>query len=206
MTGSAPLDIPTPERSQHPPRARRVSVVAGVLLAFAIVAAAWYAGAQRGGDPVGRGGVNRTQLPKAGEPAPDLVALDAAGEPVTLSGFRGQPVWLNFWGSWCPPCRSELPQMQAAYERLAPQGLVLFAVSLDESVADAVRYAERNGATYLIAGDPYRKGSSAYPIASFPTHVLIDREGIVRDVVLGELTEEQFVARAEAILDEEGSG
>ena len=126
----------------------------GVITAIAIVAAAWYVGAQRGGDQAGQGGVNRTQLPKAGEPAPDLVALDADGEPVILSQFCGQPVWLNFWGFWCPPCRSEMPEMQAVYERLAPQGLVVLAVSLDESVADAVRYAERNGATYLVAGDP----------------------------------------------------
>jgi hypothetical protein len=93
-----------------------------------------------------------------------------------------------------------MPEMQAAYEQLAPQGLVLLAVSLDESLEDAVSYAELNGATYQVAADPYRKGSAAYPIANFPTHILIDREGIVRDVVLAELNAEQFVDRAQVIL------
>lgn len=183
----------------------RPAFVVGVFIAIAIVVASWSLGAQQGWNQVGQGGINRTLLPKVGEPAPDLVALDRNGEPVFLSQFRGQPVWLNFWGSWCPPCRSEMPDMEAAYQQLAPQGLVMLAVSLDEPVADAIRYAELNGATYTVAGDPYRQGTAAYPIANFPTHILIDREGIVRDVVLAELNEAQFVERAGAILTPDGS-
>lgn len=91
--------------------------------------------------------------------------------------------------------------MEAAYKQLAPQGLVLMAVSLDESLDDAVSYAQLNGATYLVAADPYRNGSAAYPIANFPTHILIERDGIVRDIVLAEPNEEQFVERAAVILD-----
>lgn len=66
-----------------------------------------------------------------------------------------------------------------------------------------MRYARLNGATYTILSDPYRKGSAGYPIANFPTHVLIDRDGLVRDVVLAELDEEQIVERAQAILGPE---
>jgi hypothetical protein len=98
-----------------------------------------------------------------------------------------------------------MPEMQAAYERLEPQGLVLLAVSLDESLDDAVSYAQLNGATYVVGADPYRKGTAAYPIANFPTHILIDREGIVRDVVLAELNADQFVERAAGILGDDGS-
>ena len=123
------------------------------------------------------------------------------GEVVRLSDFRGQPVWLNFWGSWCPPCRSEAPEMQAAYEALAPRGLVMLAVALDEPLSDAVAYAELNGLTYTIAGDPERQlTGEPYPIANFPTHILIDREGIVRDVILAELNQQQFIERAEPLL------
>jgi len=129
-----------------------------------------------------------------------LTALGADGRPIRMSDLRGQPVWLNFRGSWCPPCRSELPGLQAAYQRLQVQGLVLLAVSLDESLEEAVGYAERHGATYTVAADPYRDGTAAYPIANFPTHILIDRNGIVRDIVLAELDEDAVIARAEAIL------
>lgn len=191
--------------SPHPWQFQRARAVVGFLIAVAIIAGSWYVGGRQGFDQVGRGGINHVLLPKVGEPAPDLMALEADDQVVTLAQFHGQPVWLNFWGSWCPPCRSEMPEMEAAYERLQPQGLVLLAVSLDESVDDAVRYARLNGATYQVAADPYRKGTAAYPIANFPTHILIDREGIVRDVVLAELNEAQFVERAAAILGQDGS-
>jgi peroxiredoxin len=174
--------------------------VGGLLLAVVIIAGAWYLGGRQGLDQVGRGGVNRVLLPKVGDPAPDLVARGPDDQVIKLSQFHGQPVWLNFWGSWCPPCRSEMPEMQAAYERLAPQGLVVLAVSLDEPVTDAIRYAQRNGATYVVAADPFRKGTAAYPIVNFPTHILVDRDGIVRDVVLAQLNEEQFLEHAAAIL------
>jgi peroxiredoxin len=194
--------VPPAARSLDParPRPGAATIALGLALALAIVAGAWYLGGRQGVDQLGRGGQNARLLPRIGDPAPELIALGADGVPVFLSQFRGQPVWLNFWGSWCPPCRSEMPEMQAAYERLQPQGLVLLAVSLDEPVAEAVRYAELNGATYLVAGDPFRRGSAAYAINNFPTHLLIDRDGVVRDVVLAELNEEQFVERAQAIL------
>ncbi len=205
MATIAPRETNTGESSARARGSRLSTVVVGVLVAVAIIAAALYAGAQQGWSQIGQGGVNRSLLPRVGEVAPDLVAVGADGEVVQLSKFRGQPVWLNFWGSWCPPCRSEMPEMQTAYDQLEPQGLVLFAVSLDESVEDAVRYADLNGATYLVAGDPYRKGSAAYPIANFPTHILIDRDGIVRDVVLAELNAEQIIERAQVILARDGS-
>jgi cytochrome c biogenesis protein CcmG, thiol:disulfide interchange protein DsbE len=205
MTESPPLDALAPQRSQREPRPR-LTIVLGILVAITLVATAWYVGDRQGWNQIGQGGVNLRLLPKAGDPAPELVALAPNGEPVMLSQYRGRPVWLNFWGSWCPPCRSEMPEMQAAYEQLAPQGLVLLAVSLDESLEDAVSYAQLNGATYLVAADPYRKGSALYPIANFPTHILIDRDGIVRDIVLAELNAEQFVERAAVILKPSASG
>jgi hypothetical protein len=94
-----------------------------------------------------------------------------------------------------------MPAMQAAYEQRAPRGLVMLAASLDEPMSDAAAYAQLNGATCLIAADPNRKlTGNAYPIVNFPTHILIDREGIVRDVVLAELDKEEFLERAETIL------
>jgi thiol-disulfide isomerase/thioredoxin len=125
----------------------------------------------------------------------------ADGRLVRLSDFRGQPVWLNFWGSWCPPCRAEMPDMVAAYQELQPRGLVILAVALDESLEEAADYARRNGAAYPIAADPKRISTGrAYPIANFPTHILVDRDGVVRDVILAPLNEELMLERAEKIL------
>lgn len=180
------------------PATPRARTIIGLAVVLALVAAAWLIGGRQGFDQIGQGGVNSRLLPRVGEVAPDLAALDADGNPILLSDFRGQSVWLNFWGSWCPPCRSEMPEMQAAWEQLAPTGMVLLAVSLDEPLEDAVRYAEMNGATYTIAADPYRRGTAAYAIANFPTHILIGPDGVVRDVVLAELDRGQIVERARA--------
>jgi len=178
-----------------------VTIGLGLVLAAALVVGAWFVGGQQGFDQIGRGGINSRLLPRVGEPAPDFFTVLGDGEVVLLSDFRGQPVWLNFWGSWCPPCRSEAPEMQAAYEELAPRGLVLLAVALDEPLSAAVAYAELNGLTYLIAGDPNRKlTGDAYPIVNFPTHILIDRDGIVREVILAELNRDQIITHAAPIV------
>lgn len=173
----------------------------GVGLALAIVVAAVFVGGRENFATIGQGGANRQLLPKVGEPAPDFLAWNLAGEPVTLSAYRGQPVWLNFWGSWCPPCRAEMPDIQTAYERLAPQGLTLLAVSVDESALEAAAFAALNDATFTILSDPDRLGTGpSYPIFNFPTHLFIDREGTVRSVVLADMDVETAVTQGEAVL------
>ena len=177
-------------------------LAAASLVMVTIVTAAWYIGGRQGFEQIGTGGVNLSLLPKVGQPAPDFVVGTAAeGYPVRLSDYRGKPVWLNFWGSWCPPCRAEMPEMQAAYEQLRPMGLEILAVSLNEPAADAAAYAERNGATYVILSDPRRENTgAAYPIVNFPTHILIDVEGVIRDIVLAPIDEEEILERAQQIL------
>jgi thiol-disulfide isomerase/thioredoxin len=183
------------------PRYSRRTVAAALIMAAGLVGGTWYIGERKGYSSIGSGGVNAKLLPKIGEPAPNLVAMRSADELLFLSDYLGQPVWLNFWGSWCPPCREEMPDMEAAYLRLAPRGLVILAISLDEPMEAAFDYAALVGASYTIASDPVRKGTGGnYAIANFPTHILSDREGIIRDIVLAALTEEQIIEHAEKIL------
>ena len=181
---------------------RRNQVVVGAICLVVILVAAAFVGATSGWESIGRGGINRTLLPKVGEPAPDFMTEDVFGNPVTLSQFKGQPVWLMFWGSWCPPCRAEFPDIQAAYAKLEPQGLRMLGVSLRESPVDAAAYAGRNGATFLVLSDPDEMDTgAAYPIFNFPTHIFIDSEGIVQSVVLEDMDEEQATFEASRILD-----
>lgn len=105
-------------------------IAIGPALAVAIVVVAWIVSEQAGFDTVGQGGINQQLLPKVGDLAPDFETEDLFGNPVRLSQFRGQPVWLMFWGSWCPPCRAEFPEVQRAYEQLALEGLRLLGVSV----------------------------------------------------------------------------
>lgn len=181
--------------------ARKKQAIAGLAIAAAILLIAWYVAGHAGLGEVGKGGINSSLLPKVGEVAPDFVAVSPQGEVIHLSDYRGQPVWLNFWGSWCPPCRAEMPDIQTAYEQLGPQGLTLLAVSLGDKPSEAINFAKLNGVTFTILLDPDRTLTSpTYPIYNFPTHIFIDKDGIVRNIVLSEMSAEQAIAAAQSIL------
>lgn len=209
-TPVAPRDI-SPAR-QRPFRLAMVAVVG-----FAIIGTAWFMGEQQDFGSIGSGGINARLLPEVGEPAPELLTLYADGQPMLLSTLKGQPVWINFWGSWCPPCRSEMPELQAAYETLAPRGVVMLAISMREDPADAVAYAERSGATYPVLMDPslvvnaldgtqdpelaaIAESTRTWQVNNFPTHLFIDRDGIVRAVVIQPMSYETAVSYGELIL------
>ena len=176
-------------------------IVIGVLLAVAIVVAAWVISEQSGFDAIGQGGVNQQLLPKVGQVAPDFVTEDLFGNPVSLSQFRGQPVWLTFWGSWCPPCRAEFPEVQRAYEQLEPEGLRLLGVSIRESALEAAAYAGQNGATWLVLSDPDESDTRAgYPLYNVPTHLFIDADGIVRSIVISDMNEQLALEQGRALI------
>ena len=181
---------------------RKTAALIGLAVAAVIIAAALAIGARSGWESIGDGGINQSLLPKVGDVAPDFETEDVFGNPVRLSQFRGQPVWLMFWGSWCPPCRAEFPDIQAAYAQLEPRGLRMLGVSMRESPIDAAAYAATNGATFLVLSDPDgRDTGSAYPIFNFPTHLFIDQDGVIRSIVLEDMDTEQAVAEASRLFD-----
>jgi peroxiredoxin len=183
-------------------RPRAVQIVVGLVLAAAIVVAAWFISEQAGFDTIGQGGINQELLPKVGEVAPDFETEDVFGNPVRLSQFRGHPVWLMFWGSWCPPCRAEFPEVQRAYEQLEPDGLRLLGVSIRESSLDAATYAAQNGATWLVLSDPdERDTGESYPLYNVPTHMFIDADGIVRSIVISDMNEPLALEHGRALLE-----
>lgn len=186
----------------------RLGLVAAI--ALSILGGAWVLADRAGLSDVGNGGINAGLLPEVGQPVPELVTYDVAGNLVRLSDLRGQPVWLNFWGSWCPPCRSEMPDLQAAYTELAPKGVVMLAVSLDETPKQAQDYAAKNGATFPILADPALFPAEQFPdiaatadrweIRNFPTHLFVDADGIVRAVVITPMDRATAVRYGNSIL------
>ena len=177
-------------------------IAVSLVLAFGIVAAAWAVGGRQGFDTIGSGGANAPLLPKVGEPAPAFIALALTGEAVDSRAFAGEPLWINFWASWCAPCRAELPEMKEAASVLEQRGLVVVAISLDEPTYAAALYAMQNSVEFLILSDPDRAGTSAaYSVNNFPTHIFVDAEGIVRSVVLAPMSVDEALANGEKALN-----
>ena len=128
--------------------------------------------------------------PQVGKPAPAFEAAALDGVRVSPAGLVGKPVWVNFWASWCAPCRSEMPDVIAAYERNRGRGLVLLMVNFGEDEAAARQYAQVSGVPGTIVLDPMKRIAARYHINGLPTHVFVDAQGNVQRVFIGSINPE----------------
>lgn len=192
----------------RPPRSFR-RIAPGLAVAFALVFGACLIGGRQGFDSIGSGGRNVKLLPRVGDIAPNLQAYQPVVvdgtiqlQVVSLSDFAGQPVWLNFWGSWCQPCRAEMPELVEANRQLEGSGIVMLAISLDEATLDAVSYAAQSNANFRVLSDPSRELTGpTYQINNFPTHIFIDAVGVVQSVQLAPLSVETALTSADKAIN-----
>lgn len=140
--------------------------------------------------------------PRVGHEAPrfDLERLD--GGRVQLDGFRGQPVIINFWASWCAPCRTEMPDLISAWREHSDDGLQVLAVNLadQERRKDVTRFVAELGMPFPVLLDARGKVRELYALVSLPTTVFLDSAGIVRSVQSGPLTRSALALGLEAIM------
>jgi cytochrome c biogenesis protein CcmG, thiol:disulfide interchange protein DsbE len=147
-----------------------------------------------------------SRLLKAGFLAPDFLLKDPQGETFQLAELAGQPVLVNLWASWCPPCRAEMPAMQRVYEEYQAQGFVILAVNAtdQDNLNAANAFVESLGLTFPILLDPSGEVSAAYEVRALPSSFFIDREGIIREVVVGgPMSEALLRIRVQQILEME---
>lgn len=109
--------------------------------------------------------------------APDFTYLDDDGGTIALSDLRGQVVVLNFWATWCAPCRYEMPYFERAYEEYAGKGVVILAVNVAESEAAVAEFLTEQNLNLPVLLDTDRAIASKYGINSYPTTLLVDRDG-----------------------------
>ena len=119
--------------------------------------------------------------------APDFQLADLDGQLVTLSDLRGGPVLLNFWATWCGPCRLEMPFIQDIYEDegFSDKGLVVLAVNIGEDSSTAKRFMVDKKLTFTVLLDTDKKIAPEYNIRAIPTTFFIDEDGIIRDIKMG---------------------
>ena len=122
-----------------------------------------------------------------GNLAPDFQLDDLDGQSVALSDFKGKPVLVNFWASWCPPCRSEMPFIQDTFtdKKWADEGLVVLAIDIGESPSAVSEFVKKYGLTFPVLLDITQDVSLEYYVRGIPTTFFIDREGIIREIRIG---------------------
>jgi cytochrome c biogenesis protein CcmG, thiol:disulfide interchange protein DsbE len=139
--------------------------------------------------------------PRIGEPAPDFAIDSLGGAPIGLSALRGRPVIVNFWASWCPPCRGEMPDLEQVAREHRDAGLAVIAVNLDEDRAAVQRYATTLDLTLPIGLDRGGRVSTLYNLAALPTSYFVDRQGVIRDMNIGALTAKGLRTKTARVLD-----
>jgi peroxiredoxin len=113
-------------------------------------------------------------------PAPDFTLTDANGQSVTLSDLRGQVIMINFWASWCGPCRQEMPLLEQIHQRYEPLGFTLLGVNVEKNPADGQAFLKERPVSFPVLYDPENDISKLYDVVAMPSTVLIDRQGNVR--------------------------
>lgn len=127
-----------------------------------------------------------TTAAEVGSLAPDFTLTTLDGEDLTLSDLRGRPVVVNFWATWCPPCRAEIPALDQAGRELGGD-VVILGVDVQEDPAAVAAFAAEIGMRYPVALDETAAVARAYRVRAFPTTYFIDSRGVVVDVISGPL-------------------
>lgn len=123
--------------------------------------------------------------PATGYAAVDFTLPDLSGTPVQLSDLRGKVVFLNLWATWCPPCRAEMPSMQALYDRLKGRDFAMVAVAEDTDAADVSAFVKELGLTFPVLLDSDNHLPARFGVTGYPETFVIDRDGQVIKHVIG---------------------
>lgn len=134
------------------------------------------------------------KLVEVGRPAPDFTATTIDGRTVGLSALRGRPVWLIFEASWCAACRSEAPDVEAAYQHGRRAGLEAIGLYLSEDSEAVQRYVDTLGLTYTQVSDAGSRIAGSFGVMGIPSHVFIDADGAVQIAHPGALSASQMIA------------
>ena len=156
------------------------------LLVFGIVTIVLFAAACKTSP-----GESIREAPEIGGLAPRFTLEDTQGNQITLSDHHGKVVLINFWATWCPPCKQEMPDIQNMYE-LHSENLVVLAIDNDEPEAMVRDFQEDLGLTFNILLDPAARVQTQYLIRSYPTSFFVDQTGMIKIVHIGLMTKPQL--------------
>src|SRR5690348_4650161 len=173
-----------------------------ILLALLLLGAGWTWATCA---PASLASLGRLPSPREGLPAPDFTLRSLSGGSLSISSERGSVVVVNFWASWCGPCRSEMPVIEQVYGDDHDRGLSVIAINttFQNSQAEARAFARELGLTFPIVLDLDGSVSKTYLLRALPSTYIVDRHGIIRAVILGgPMTEALLRSKVEPLLQE----
>jgi peroxiredoxin len=140
----------------------------------------------------------------AGQPAPDFALKSSSGQNLRLSEYRGDVVMINFWATWCGPCRQEMPLLDELYSRYQRVGFNLLGVNIDDDSSRAMAMIDELGVSFPVLFDSSKEVSRLYRVDAMPVTIIVDREGNVRHVHQGYKPgyEQQYLDQVRALLRE----
>jgi len=148
-------------------------------------------------------GSTQSTSPLQGHFAPDftLAALSTHPAPaIHLAGFKGKPVMLNFWASWCDPCKHEAPLLEATWQHVQGQGVVFIGIDFEDTQSDALNFLQQYGITYPNVVDSAGSVGISYGVTGVPETFFIDRHGVIVHKVIGELSEQTLQSNLQLLL------
>ncbi|MBW5446683.1 redoxin domain-containing protein [Cohnella sp. CFH 77786] len=155
-----------------------------------------------GGYAVGNSLFASSPVLKAGDKPPAFKLADTAGNVHDSSEYRGKPVIINFWGTFCPPCRDEMPALQNVYDKWKDKGVQLIGINLSEDKLTAESFARQVGAEFPILLDRNRQTEKKFGLKQYPTTFFVRADGTIEEILIGgPLTEEQIEGHIEKIMN-----
>jgi len=155
--------------------------------------------------PEAKNPTGRSAAPEVGRAQPDFLLERPGGGTIRLSDLQGRPIVLNFWASWCEPCRAEMPSLVRAYAEYRDDGLEIVAVDLQETNDKVLSFADEFGIEFPIVIDREGELTKIWrlggPIDGIPTSYFLDEAGVVQDITYGPLTDEMLAERIGLLLE-----
>ena len=134
-----------------------------------------------------------SRVPTVGMQAEDFSLIDLEGKSQSLSHYRGKIVLMNFWATWCKSCTTEMPAMQASFDKLRDKGFVVLAINELEDDATVREHIKQHGYTYPVLMDRDNKVANQFGVFGIPVTVFVDEKGVVQEYIRGQLLTEQKI-------------
>ncbi|MBO0600466.1 thiol-disulfide oxidoreductase ResA [Sporosarcina sp. E16_3] len=142
---------------------------------------------------------DKVRVLAVGDKAPDFELVDLEGNKQRLSDYKGEGVFLNFWGTWCGPCKKEMPYMENQHKAFEEKGVNILAVNIAESNLKVETFIEQYGLTFPIVIDKDKSVKEAYNIVPLPTTFLINKDGRIEKIITREMSEKEIISLMESI-------